>query len=148
MSNDDLDPRQTPAFCTKQLAHELNRLAEADLRPLGIGVGGLRVLTAVKTGEASTQAELVRLLQVEQPSMAQMLSRLERDGLITRLPELSNKRIQRISLTPMSHEILRKSKNVLMRGNDLALSDFTDAEKELILELLKRMQVNLSTKNR
>lgn len=148
MSIDDLDPRQTPSFHIKQLAQHLTRLAEAELRPLGIGMGSLHVLTAVKAGKASTQAELVRILQVEQPSMAQMLSRLERDGLIARQPEPSNKRIQRISLTPLAHQILRSSKNVLMKGNKLALSDFTVDETKILLGLLKRMQANLTTESK
>ncbi|ONK25257.1 hypothetical protein BLX87_00695 [Bacillus sp. VT-16-64] len=56
------DPRQTPSFLIKQAARELMRRGEERLRPLGLGAAYLPVLVAVKNGEASTQADLARLL--------------------------------------------------------------------------------------
>lgn len=140
---DELDPREVPSFHIKRLAQELTRIAEAELRPLGVGIASLPVLTALKTGEASSQAELARLLHVEQPSMAQTLARLERDGLIARSPLAANRRIQLIELTPLAHEILPRSKAVLMKGNARALAGFTPDDTRQLLDLLKRMNRNL-----
>ncbi|WP_180899659.1 MarR family winged helix-turn-helix transcriptional regulator [Martelella soudanensis] len=141
---DALDPRQAPSFYIKLLSQELTRIAEAGLRPLGLGMGSLHVLTALKTGEASTQADLVKLLHVEQPSMAQMLARLERDGLIARSPHPSNGRLQLIELTPVAKSLLPRSKEILMEGNKRALADFSGEETQHLLALLKRMHRNLS----
>lgn len=140
---DDLDPRESPSFYIKRIAQELTRLAEEELRPLKVGIGSLPVLTALKNGEASTQAELARLLRVEQSSMAQTLARLDRDGLIKRLPHPANKRVQRIELTPLAREILPKSKSAFLQGNRLAMAGFGTEEKRQFLDLIKRMHRNL-----
>lgn len=138
------DPRQAPSYYVKRLAQEMSRLADAELRPLGVGMASLPVLTALKQGHASTQAELARYLHVEQPSMAQMLGRLERDGFIRRQAHALNKRIQLIAITAEAEAILPRSKEILSRGNDRALAGFTAEEISTVLGLLKRMHDNLS----
>jgi len=143
-SSRELDPRQAPSFYIKRIASELTRLAEAGLRPLGVGMGSLPVLTALKTGQASTQAELARLLHVEQPSMAQTLARLERDGLIKRVPHPAHRRIQLIELTPEAHAILPRSKHVLLEGNEAALRGFSEDERQQLLAFVKRIHSNLA----
>ena len=145
---DGIDPRQSPSFYIKRVAQELTRLAEAELRPLNLGMGSLPVLTALKTGEASTQADLARLLHVEQPSMAQTLARLERDGFITRTPLSSNRRIQRIDLTPAAHEILPQSKHLLQKGNNRSLAGFSPEDVNVLLSFLRRMYANIRDDDR
>ncbi|WP_430460062.1 MarR family winged helix-turn-helix transcriptional regulator [Thalassolituus sp. LLYu03] len=140
----ELDPTRAASFYIKLIAQELARMAEADLRPLGVGLASLPVLTALSQGNTDTQAELARLLGVEQSSMAQTLVRLERDGLITRSPDPAHGRRQLIALTPLARNILPSSKEVLARGNDMALSDFSAEERELVLKLLVRMLANLT----
>lgn len=67
MSRPAPDPSNVPSFLIKQVARELSRLTETQLRPLGLGMASLPVLEAVRQGKATTQAELARLLRVEQP---------------------------------------------------------------------------------
>lgn len=140
----ELDPRQAPSFYIKRIASELTRRAEAGLRPLGVGMGSLPVLAALNAGLASTQAELAKLLHVEQPSMAQTLSRLERDGLIRRQPHPSHKRIQLIEVTPAARAILPRSKSILLEGNEAALRGFSDEERQQLLAFVKRIHGNLA----
>ncbi len=138
------DPLAAPSFFIKLVAQELGRRAEAGLRPMGVGMGTLPVLTALRTGQATTQAELARLLRVEQPSMAQTLARLERDGFIRRTAHPTNRRVQCIELTEEALKVLPRSKEVLQAGNDASLSGFSDVEKTQLLGFLKRMYANLS----
>jgi len=140
----EFDPLSTPSFLVKQVAKELTRLAEAELRPLGVGIGSLPVLAALKSGAAMTQADLARLLHVEQPSMAQTLVRLERDGLIRRRPHPANRRIQLIELTAACQEVLPRSKAILLKGNERLLAGFSADDASLLLSLLKRASDNLT----
>src|SRR4029077_825704 len=75
------------------------RLSEPRLKPLGFGVGHLPVLVALQDGQAGSQRDLARFARIEQPSMAQMLARMERDGLIIRMPDPADGRSSQISLT-------------------------------------------------
>src|ERR1700684_3771915 len=88
----------TPGHLISLAARGFARLSEARLKPLGFGVGHLPVLIALQDGRASTQRALARFAKIEQPPMAQMLARMERDGLIQRAPEPADGRSRRITL--------------------------------------------------
>src|SRR5271156_3625851 len=92
----------TPGHLISLAARGFARLSEARLKPLGFGVGHLPVLVALQDGRANTQRDLARFAKIEQPSMAQMLVRMERDGLIQRTPDAMDGRSSRITLTKVA----------------------------------------------
>ncbi|NVZ99438.1 MarR family winged helix-turn-helix transcriptional regulator [Pseudomonas gingeri] len=139
----DVDLYQVPSFLIKRVSQELIRQAEIRLRPLAIGMASMPVLGALQRGEARTQAELARLLQVEQPSMAQTLARLERDGLIQRRPDPEHKRIQIVELTELGLARIPQAKDILCDGNDKALLGFSADEVALFVDFLQRANANL-----
>nr|WP_230841420.1 MarR family transcriptional regulator [Gloeobacter morelensis] len=119
------------------------RLSEARLKPLGFGVGQLPVLVALQDGQAASQRDLARFARIEQPSMAQMLARMERDGLICRIPDPADGRSSRISLTESARTRLPDACAVLFQGNRDALNGFTDEEATQLVVLLTRLIANL-----
>src|SRR5260370_27635247 len=94
MENDVLS---TPGHLISLAARGFARLSEARLKPLGFGVGHLPVLVALQDGQIGSQRDLARFARIEQPSMAHMLARMERDGLIQRVPDPADGRSSRIS---------------------------------------------------
>ena len=58
--------------------------------------------------------------------MAQMLARMERDGLIRRAPDPADGRSSRITLTEVAEARLPDAVAVLLRGNREVLRGFTD----------------------
>jgi DNA-binding MarR family transcriptional regulator len=133
----------TPGHLISLAARAFARLSEARLKPLGFGVGYLPVLIALRDGRAGTQRDLARFAKMEQPSMAQMLARMERDGLIERTPDAADGRSQRIALTAVAHTRLPAACAALFEGNRQALSGFTDEEASQLAALLTRVIVNL-----
>jgi DNA-binding MarR family transcriptional regulator len=139
----DLDVLSTPGHLISLAARGFARLSEARLKPLGFGVGHLPVLVALRDGRASTQRDLARFARVEQPPMAQMLARMERDGLIERAPDPSDGRSSRITLTRLAKARMPKAIATLLRGNREVLAGFTDEEAKLLAVLLTRLIANL-----
>jgi MarR family transcriptional regulator for hemolysin len=139
----DLDVLSTPGHLISLAARGFARLSEARLKPHGFGVGHLPVLVALRDGKASTQRDLARFAKIEQPPMAQMLARMERDGLIQRAPDPADGRSSRVSLTAAAEARLPDAVAVLIRGNRDVLRGFTDAETELLVALLTRLIANL-----
>jgi DNA-binding MarR family transcriptional regulator len=139
----DLDVLSTPGHLISLAARGFARLSEARLKPLGFGVGHLPVLVALKDGRASTQRDLARFARIEQPPMAQMLARMERDGLIQRAPDLADRRSSRITLTEFAEARLPDAVTALLRGNHEVLRNFTVEEAELLVALLTRLIANL-----
>jgi DNA-binding MarR family transcriptional regulator len=139
----DPDVLSTPGHLISQAARGFARLSEARLKPLGFGVGHLPVLVALQDGQASTQRDLARFARIEQPPMAQMLARMERDGLIERTPDPADRRSSRITLTEGAEARLPDAVAVLLQGNQEALRDFTDEEAQQLVALLTRLIANL-----
>ena len=133
----------TPGHLVSLAARGFARLSEARLKPLGFGVGHLPVLVALRDGEASTQRDLARFARIEQPPMAQMLARMERDGLVCRTPDPADGRSQRVILTDTALSRLPEAISALFQGNRDALDGFTEAEAEQFVALLARLLVNL-----
>src|SRR5215468_5767391 len=139
----DMDVLSTPGHLISLAARGFARLSEARLKPLGFGVGHLPVLVALRDGRASTQRDLARFAKIEQPPMAQMLARMERDGLIRRTPDPADGRSSRIMLTKVAEARLPHAIAVLLRGNQEVQRGFTDKEVGLLVELLTRLIANL-----
>lgn len=90
----------------EDLCYKLNYLARLLLsqvndriKPHGVTQGQLPVLCCLHVDEGQTQAELCKNIQVEQPTMANTLRRMERDGLIYRTASEHDKRQSRIFIT-------------------------------------------------
>ncbi|EJJ29244.1 MarR family winged helix-turn-helix transcriptional regulator [Rhizobium sp. CF142] len=137
------DVLSTPGHLISLAARGFARLSESRLKPLGFGVGQLPVLVALKSGKASTQRDLARFAKVEQPPMAQMLARMERDGLIERTRDPTDGRSSRIMLTEAAQERMPDAIATLFQGNREALDGFTRAETEQLVALLTRLIANL-----
>ena len=138
-----LDVLSTPGHLISLAARGFARLSEARLKPLGFGVGTLPVLVALNEGRADTQRDLARFARIEQPSMAQMLTRMERDDLIRRTPDPADGRSSRIALTDTAQARLPDACATLFQGNREALAGFTDAEATEFVGMLNRVIANL-----
>lgn len=137
------DVLSTPGHLISLAARGFARLSEARLKPLGFGVGQLPVLVALQNGNASTQRDLARFAKIEQPPMAQMLARMERDGLIRRTRDPADGRSSRIVLTKAAQERMPEAIAALFHGNRQALTGFTEAETVQLVDVLTRLIENL-----
>jgi MarR family transcriptional regulator for hemolysin len=124
-------------------ARGFTRIHEGRLRALGFAVGQIPVLVALKKGKALPQAELARIARVEQPSMAQLLARMERDGLIQRIPDPADKRSRLISLTAAADKNLAPARAVLLSGTAQALEGFSEEEIASFVSMLQRLNANI-----
>jgi len=119
------------------------RLYEGRLRALGFAVAQVPVLAALKHSEGLPQAELVRIARVEQSSMAQLLGRMERDGMIERVADPADKRSRLITLTDAARERMPAARAIMLQGSAQALEGFSEEEEATLLALLLRVNANL-----
>jgi DNA-binding MarR family transcriptional regulator len=92
-----------------------------------------------------SQKELTVIAGVEQPSMAEMLSRLESEGLLRRKQRREDKRVYNYELTPEAERRFAKAQAALLIGEHESLVGFTEDEKALFRQFLQRMAANLRT---
>ena len=143
-SREDWQPRTMPAMLIAIAARILARLADARFRDLGISMSQLPVLVALKDGASLSQKELTRLAGVEQPSMAQLLARMERDGVIRRKPDPTDGRSSLISLTARTMKLIDPARAIMAQGNREALAGFNEDEIKQLVAMLHRVIANVS----
>jgi DNA-binding MarR family transcriptional regulator len=141
----DWKPESSASFWINLASRSLLRRQDARLRPLGFGMSQMPVLHALADGASRSQKDLAGLAHVEQPTMAEMLERMERAGVIQREPNPSDGRGSLASLTQTSRLRLPAAKAELLRVESEALAGFSSGEKEMLLSLLQRVASNLGS---
>jgi MarR family transcriptional regulator for hemolysin len=137
------NPRASVTYWINLASRSLLRLQDSRLRPLGFGMNQMPVLHALKDGAPMSQKELARIARVEQPTMAEMLARMERGGVIERGPNPADGRGSLASLTRRSRLRWPRARTALIGAGDEALAGFSEAEKAVLLGLLQRVVRNV-----
>jgi DNA-binding MarR family transcriptional regulator len=124
------------------LANHMARLFAQGLhdriKPLGIVPGQFPALLALWERDGLTQKELIAKLDIEQATMANTLSRMERDGLIRRTKHPSDARAQQIWLTARAKSKRDAAYEAAMHVNKQALSNLSETEEKLFLDFMGR----------
>jgi DNA-binding MarR family transcriptional regulator len=126
------------------LGYQTNLAARLFVRAIekrltGGNAGPMPVFLALQDGLAMTQTALARQASVEQPTMANTLTRMERDGLIERTPDPDDKRSALVRLSELGRERADQALGAASAVNDIAASALSEAEMKLYLSFLSRM---------
>jgi MarR family transcriptional regulator for hemolysin len=139
------NPGDSASFWINLASRSLVRLQDARLRPHGFGMSQMPVLHALKDGALRSQKDLAEAALVEQPTMAEMLARMERDGVVQRGPNPRDRRGSLISLTRRSHIRWPKARMELVQSEKEAMAGFSDAEREMLRSFLRRVVDNIGS---
>jgi DNA-binding MarR family transcriptional regulator len=123
----------------------LRTQADAELSHLGVGAQSLGTLLRLAEDDGLTQAELSRRQRVEAPTMCRMIDRLERDGLVERRADPSDRRATRVSLSPEGREVAARGGAVVDALERRAFEGLDEDERRRLGELLGRVLDGLGT---
>ena len=143
----DFQKTLSAGHMTSRAARLFSRVADRRLKLIGMAPGQLPVYYELAKGAQLTQKALAEAAAVEQPTMAATLSRMERDGLLNRAPDLKDKRSSLFSLTPAALGNAALVRQIIDDGNNAALAGFSDAEQAALLDMLNRIIANLDSSN-
>jgi DNA-binding MarR family transcriptional regulator len=118
------------------------RLQDA-LGPLGVAPGQFPALVMLFQKDGLTQAELCRRIGVEQPTMANTLARMERDGLIRREADAADKRRAFIYLTAKAKAAQAAIMDEARKVAAQAVARLSAAEQDALFSLLAKLGDNL-----
>jgi DNA-binding MarR family transcriptional regulator len=129
-------------YLTSQLAKGLSRALQKRATALGFSPGQFPVLLALWHEDGLTQRQLLDRMEVEQATLANTLSRMERDGLILRRPHPSDRRAQIISLSDRGRELEQMAIEAAAQADDEIFAGFRRFERELLLEYMRMAIAN------
>lgn len=89
--------------------------------------------------ELMSQVEICRELDMDKSTVAKMLVRLEKDGLVTKTVNPNDVRSFLVSLTDKAAALIFEAREVHKNWLDEVTENLTDLEKRNFLELLERV---------
>jgi DNA-binding MarR family transcriptional regulator len=134
---------KSPGYVVNHLARLFARALERRIRPHGASIGQFPVLLCLWEEQGLTQTQLAERLAIEQPTMANTLQRMERDGLIRRAPDPQDRRQAHVHLTARGAALEEPLTAEARRVNALATAGLAGADRALLMDLLRHIAGNL-----
>lgn len=137
----------TGSWCIEEsvgylLARSRARLAkaiDAELAPHDITASQGGVVMMLASGRCATAADLVREMYVDSASMTRMLDRLEKRGLIQRLPSATDRRVINLQLTEDGVNLAERLPALYGNVMDRHLGGFSKDEIGELKTLLRKL---------
>ena len=133
------DKEKSAGYLINQLARLFARELQQRIQPLGIVTGQFPILLALWSKDGFTQRELLNEIDVEQATLANTLTRMERDGLIKRTKHPTDARAQQIWLTQKAIDVRDDAYRAAMDVNQESLSGLSEEESELFIQLMGKV---------
>jgi DNA-binding MarR family transcriptional regulator len=133
------DKTRSAGFLANHMARLFAKGLQQEIRPLGLAPAQFMTLLALWEKDGLTQRELVDRLDVEQATMANTLTRMERDGLIERRAHPEDGRSQSVHMTKKAISLREPATDVARAVNGVALGDLSEDERNLFLDLTRRV---------
>ena len=102
-----------------------------------------RVLFLLSKHENISQRELANLAQIKPGSMTEILSRMERDGLIKRQRDVSDKRVIHVCLTEAGIELAKENHQRHLSFCKILFGTLSDEEKTELNRLILKIDQNI-----
>lgn len=131
-----------------QVNHLARLLAQALRRRIeghGVVPGQFAQLLALYEQDGLTQSELRERVRIEQPTMAVTLKRMERDGLVERVPDPSDGRRALVMLTRRARGLEPDLTAAAREVNSVAVDGLDADEIDAFMRTLDRLIANLET---
>ncbi|MGH2775128.1 MAG: MarR family winged helix-turn-helix transcriptional regulator [Actinomycetota bacterium] len=142
--NDATLPRQSSlGYQINHLARLMAQALRERIAPLGVVPGQFAQLLALYEQDGLSQREMCERVRIEQPTMANTLQRMERDGLIRRLPDPADGRRAAVMLTGRARDLQEDLVGAARTVNSEATRNVGDDELATFMGTIARIIDNL-----
>jgi DNA-binding MarR family transcriptional regulator len=128
--------RQLTSWLTGQVAGTGATLVAEGLRAEGLRRQHFTVLSALAERGAASQAALGRRLLIDRSDMHALLGELERDGLVARVRDPSDRRRMVVELTPAGARTLKRLDRRIDAAQDALVAPLSPADRRELERLL------------
>ncbi|MDY6916737.1 MAG: MarR family transcriptional regulator [Chloroflexota bacterium] len=135
------DARFTCFFLLGQAWPSILRVVEKEVAKTGVSYEKLKALWICEGHPGPvTPAELSRLLYRKSHSVAGLLDRMERDGLVTREPKRKGHPFTEIRATEKGRELVRPGQSLVISLVGEMMSALTEDEQRQLVVLLRKLR--------
>lgn len=126
-------------YLTNHMARLFAQSLREQIAPLGLAPAQFMALLELWNGDGLTQKELVERLDVEQATMANTITRMERDGLVERRPHPGDRRARIIHATDKARCLQAQAIAAAKTINHSFLAALSPDEQMQLLDFMKRI---------
>ncbi len=141
-------PEEFLGLTTGTLSRMIGWSLTRRIEQYGVMPGSHAIIAWLMKLEDTTQSELSRLIGIEQPTIANTLGRLERDGLVVRQEDPSHGRRIRVRLSERGREISQLMTSAARELEQVATQGITDEDVALFFRTAQKMIENLEHERR
>ncbi|MEJ1977475.1 MAG: MarR family transcriptional regulator [Acetobacteraceae bacterium] len=128
-----------PGFLIRRL-HQIHlALFAEECAPFGVTPVQFSIMTVAKAQPGLEQVALAHEVGVDRATLANVLTRLEGRGLVSRAATPSDRRVKRVSLTRRGSLLLTRMTAAAERAHDRTIAALTPAEREAFLAALRSL---------
>ena len=102
-----------------------------------------RLLECAAANANVSSRELCEALDIRPSSLSEMLARAEAEGLLTRMADETDRRVQRVSLTPKGLQAVTEMEDARRQDAEKKTSCLTDEEKAQFCALCERLSEHI-----
>jgi MarR family transcriptional regulator, transcriptional regulator for hemolysin len=131
------------------LIHDASRLrrtaVDQRLKPLGITRSQWWALINISRDQSKglSQIELARVMDIGKVTLGGLIDRLEKNGLVMRVPDDADRRSKRVRLSKNGNALLRRMESVGVKVNLQIMQGITPEEEQQLIHILSKMKRNL-----
>ncbi|HYD32837.1 MAG TPA: MarR family winged helix-turn-helix transcriptional regulator [Azospirillaceae bacterium] len=132
-------------YAVNMLGRHFARILAERLGGVGIAMGYWPILLALWAEDGLTQKDIAARTPIDETTIARTLDRMERDGLVERRRNATDRRAINVHLTETGQGLREAGIAQAMAVNATAAQGLTADEVATFLALLRRMAANLTT---
>lgn len=133
------EKEDSAGYLINHMARLFAKELQQRIQPLGIVTGQFPILLELWEGDGLTQRELLEKLDIEQATLANTLTRMQRDGLIKRTKHPTDARAQQIWLTKKAADIKETAYQFAWQINMDSLSALDADEQAKFMDYMRRV---------
>ncbi|WP_157930441.1 MarR family winged helix-turn-helix transcriptional regulator [Glycomyces xiaoerkulensis] len=134
-----------------EIGHAIFRVARAHraaagrlLREIGLYPGQEIMLGHLGDHGQTRQSRLVVELGIDPSTVTKMLQRLERQGLVERRADPTDRRVAVVAITEDGKDLLGRIEDSWRRLDEITCAGFTDDDRDRLKRILTRLEGNLA----
>lgn len=139
---DNLRTENSIGLLMRQVMSSIRTQADAQLAAHDLTYAQWLPLYKLFLEPGHTVATLARDLETDPPAVTRALDRLQAKGLVERERSNEDRRVVKLVLTAEGRKVARRVPDVLSQIYNGHLSDFSHAEWQMLVQLLRRLLAN------
>ena len=120
---------------------------DARARDIGVTRPQWQMLVMLRRCEGINQGRMADLLEVEPITLCRMVDRLQEAELVERRPDPADRRAWQLYLTDKARALQEQLLPLGEQTSSSALEGISEAEQDIMINILERMRQNLSRKS-